>query len=400
MNGTSVVTDDLNNDEHELTTSDLRFQTVGRTELRKLGIYTADTLHDSIKRDARKPYLVDGLLSRGSVNLLVGDSGLGKTPLAIQMSVCIAAGLPLFGRAVQTGTVLYCDAESGKHDFCETLQSVSKFLKLAEPPPNFHVWSPNWEGESPANEWESHLATVRNRVDAVKATFVVIDALRSFWPDAEAKNQNAAETLKNLKKSKGVTWLLLHHRRKTSHERTVADLAVNPNPWFQESAGSLALVNQSDTRIGVEFHPQRDTADLLVAGFVRGRGPFVPWDLARVADEEDGSPVGYRLLTGIDRLSVEDHRVYDRLPGRFCFNDAHREMGGKSASNTVRFLKRCDGVQILKRTGREYVKTPPAVESMERLEQPTPTTPLTPFRPRQSPHLDEDALGISPEAER
>jgi archaellum biogenesis ATPase FlaH len=348
-------------------------------ELLKLGIFTSETLKESIGRDERKQFVVEGLLGRGSVNLLVGDSGLGKTPLSIQIGMCVAAGISVFERTVQKGSVLYCDAESGKHDFFETMQSVARFLGLSEPPPNFHVWSPNWEVATADEErWSSDLNRIRERVDAVEPSLVVIDALRSFWPEAEAKNQNAAETLKGLKKSKGVTWMVLHHRRKTSHERVVADLAESPNQWFQESAGSMALVNQSDTRIGVEPHPQRETADLLVAGFIRGKGPFVPLDLTRVRDEEEGAPVGYRLLTGIERLNPEDRKVYNRLPSRFKFKDVLRELGGQSDSNAARFLKRCESFQLAKKMGRAYVKVERQMESVEGVEQAAPQTPCTP----------------------
>src|SRR5207249_4562753 len=102
----------------------------------------------------------------------------------------------------------------------------------------------------------------------------------------------------------------------------------NPQAWLQECAGSLALVNQSDTRIGVEPHPKGE-ADLLVAGFVRGTGRFVPLDLARVTNDE-GTPVGYRLLTGIELLNQEDRALFERLPGRFRFKDVQAGMGGTS----------------------------------------------------------------------
>src|SRR5439155_18220485 len=37
--------------------------------------------------------LVEGLIPEKSINIFVGNSGLGKTPLHAQMGLCIAAGL-------------------------------------------------------------------------------------------------------------------------------------------------------------------------------------------------------------------------------------------------------------------------------------------------------------------
>src|SRR5262245_55632050 len=93
-----------------------------RKQMRELGIATPLTLEEAVKAEAKQPYLIDGLLRTRSVNLLVGDSGLGKTPLGIQLGVCVAAGLPFLGLEVrQPGSVLYCDAESDLPSFLEML---------------------------------------------------------------------------------------------------------------------------------------------------------------------------------------------------------------------------------------------------------------------------------------
>src|SRR5204863_9706555 len=57
-----------------------------------LGIYTVDTLEQFVRRDARKPFIIDGIIRPHHIHLLVGDSGLGKTPLAIQLGICVASG--------------------------------------------------------------------------------------------------------------------------------------------------------------------------------------------------------------------------------------------------------------------------------------------------------------------
>lgn len=326
--------------------------------LRKLGIFTPSTLAEAVKSEAKRAYLVEGLLRVRTVNLLVGDSGLGKTPFAIQLGICIAAGIPLFNLRVQKGPVLYCDAESGRPEFAETLGVISHFQGLCEPPPDFHIWSPNWEIDVPPHQTASMSRGLQllDRVKEVRPSFVVVDALRTFWTEAETKNHAAAEMISSLRKVKGVTWLLLHHRRKVNQQASVVDLWENPHAWFQEAAGAHALVNQSDTRLGVV--PASGQADLILGGFVRGIGAIAPMDLAR-ASGEDGSPVGYRLLTGVDLLSPDDRAVYDKLPQQFRFRNARAAMGGTSDSNANRFLKKCGSLQIVKKNGPEYIKTLP-----------------------------------------
>ena len=73
--------------------------------LTRQGIYT----FKSFERTGltRGPeYLVDGLLGTHSVNLLVGDSGLGKTPLGVTLGIAVASGRPFLGRSIQRGRVL------------------------------------------------------------------------------------------------------------------------------------------------------------------------------------------------------------------------------------------------------------------------------------------------------
>ena len=93
----------------------------------------------------RKPDLVDGLIHERSVNMIVGDSGLGKTPLGVQLGVCVASGRPFLGHAARQGTVLYCDAESGVEDLVAMLPAISKVVGVAFPPEDFRLWSPNFD---------------------------------------------------------------------------------------------------------------------------------------------------------------------------------------------------------------------------------------------------------------
>ena len=58
-------------------------------------------------------HLIEGLLPERAIGLIVGDSGLGKSPLLYQAALCIAAGVPFLGHEVHQGKVLVCDFENG-----------------------------------------------------------------------------------------------------------------------------------------------------------------------------------------------------------------------------------------------------------------------------------------------
>jgi hypothetical protein len=59
-------------------------------------------------------YLIDDLITVGSVNLWVGKFGSKKTWSAISAAVCVAAGKTWLGMKVKQGTVLIVDEESGE----------------------------------------------------------------------------------------------------------------------------------------------------------------------------------------------------------------------------------------------------------------------------------------------
>jgi hypothetical protein len=300
---------------------------------------------------------VQGLLRRKSVNLLIGDSGLGKTPLAIQLGLSVASGANFLGKQVEPGTVLYCDAESDLPNFTETLGVIAKYLGLETRPEAFLTWSPNWDESNSVAEfskgWDAKLF---ERVYVVKPALAIVDSLRMFFPAAEGGNEDATAVFKRMKqatKETATSWLLLHHRRKANQGGFIPKLEENPHVWCQEAAGAHAIVNQSDTRLGVV--PHGGQGDLLLGGFVRGNGPLPGIDVGRVMSDTD-DPIGYEVLTGVDLLSPEDRATYDALGPRFRFKDVASQMGGKSGSNPTRFLKRCISLRAIEREDLEYVK--------------------------------------------
>jgi KaiC/GvpD/RAD55 family RecA-like ATPase len=61
--------------------------------------------------------LIKGLLEREQTSLIVGESGCGKTFLALDMALHVAAGLEWLGRRVAEGGVVYVAAEAGRSIF-------------------------------------------------------------------------------------------------------------------------------------------------------------------------------------------------------------------------------------------------------------------------------------------
>lgn len=299
--------------------------------LAKVGVFTFATFQDVVAKE--QEWMVDGLLMERSVNLLVGDSGLGKTPFGVSLGICIAAGIPFMGREVRQGRVLYCDTESTQHDFNRIIGSVSRTMGLSAPPQDFFFWSPYWTDrvlDAPLSR------QLFEHVEAVKPTLAFVDPLRTFWPHADQKGDEAMRMITAMRKL-DTSWLITHHRRKERQDGFMPTrLADDPQGWFQAAAGVLALINHTDARLGAEKQSSGE-AELLIGGFVRSFGPINPLYLAREYDDA-GKAQGYRSVMGSGFLSDSEREVWNSLGGTFRYKDVKRALGGNSDSNTKRLL--------------------------------------------------------------
>ena len=317
-----------------------------------LGILDFEALKQA--SEDKEEYMTEGLFKAESLNILVGDSGLGKTALAVQLGVCVASGEPFLGHnTARNGRVLYCDSESGRNDFSKILSSVSQELRLPGPPGDFHVWNPYWS--TPGKASASTAQLLRERVKAFEPLLVVVDPLRSFWPEALDKGRLTAKMIDELRKLSadiGCSWLLLHHTRKTDRNAERVSLS-DGHAWFQEATGQRALINSTDTRLGVEKSPH-EKADLTVAGFARIDGPIGPFDVTRDHDE-DGDPLGYRLLKGPEYLNPRYRSLLENLPTKFRFKQV-QDAAGMSGSSRSAFLKQCTVLGLIQKGRKGYEK--------------------------------------------
>ena len=116
---------------------------------RKWAVYSHGDLKQRCKELGSGNYLIEGLLPERSLGLIVGHSGLGKSPYLYQAALCVAAGKPFLGQAVHQGRVLYLDFENGLGQVAEMIDSLLKHLGLKEAPENLVLWnlndsSPKW----------------------------------------------------------------------------------------------------------------------------------------------------------------------------------------------------------------------------------------------------------------
>jgi len=242
------------------------------------------------KLPSSNTHLVEGLIPPRSVNILVGDSAIGKSPLGYQLGLAVASGTPFLGMPVRQAKVLLVDFENDVVDARRILGQQRKHLGLAKCPHTFQLWLMN-------------LSPLRENVEEVIATFapdlVILDSLRSFNSKMESDNSVAVEQIKRLRVTAaehGTAFLLIHHlhkQRQFGHSRAVSLEEGEVMDWLLRAAGVRALINQTDVRLAFSQQSGR----LVLRGHVRTRGEVGPFLLRRKWADGDDEPLGYERLT-------------------------------------------------------------------------------------------------------
>ncbi len=263
--------------------------------------------------------------------MLIGDSGLGKSPLAYQIGLCVAAGIPLFpGMETDSGLVVMADFENGLIESRNMREQMVRFLGLPDVPKNFKVWSPDTANASPdkANASRINIQGIIKGAPRKVALFI-IDSLRSYDPYFEGEQgTQKMQNLNELAYTHGTAITLIHHIRKPDREHPAPPLHSDDTmmDYLKEAAGNGALITQSHTRIPLSLPDGRkshsDDAALILRWYRKGKGEGGPLYLERVCDA-DGVPFGYRPLTDVKLLGNPEHEAaFHSLPEQFAFKDA------------------------------------------------------------------------------
>lgn len=289
--------------------------------------------------------VVEDLIMEGTVNLLIGDSGLGKTPLLEQLAICVATGTPFLGLDTQQGKVLFCDAESAGAHFVGYIRALEDFLGVTTGEDDIRYYLANLSAteETLVGDFETKVGDL---VAAVGPKLVIIDCLRPFWPDAELKSEIAARVMRNLRHiatKAGCAIIIVHHRRKEARAQKGIDppnLETNHREWLNEAAGTRALVNQTDCRLGIDIAKGAGGAypeeTYCIAGFSKHEGDILPTFFERVYDK-NGRPRGY--APSVPGLTQEQARIFNALPNPYAFADVFATQKSRSRKTASQLVK-------------------------------------------------------------
>ncbi len=169
----------------------------------------------------RQPWLIDGMLPAGQPSLLSGDGGLGKSYLALQLSVSVVATGMWLSRSVERGSVLYVSCEDETAEIHRRLEKISKHAGVTvNDLSGLHIAPMADRDALLASTTRAGLqmtplfAALSERVAASRPTLVVLDSLADVYGGNEIDRAQVRwfiGQLRSLCHTTGATIVILSH---------------------------------------------------------------------------------------------------------------------------------------------------------------------------------------------
>ncbi|HXW59442.1 MAG TPA: AAA family ATPase [Solirubrobacteraceae bacterium] len=194
-------------------------------------------------------WIVEGLLERGGVCILSGDTGASKSLVALSICVAVIRGVPWLGRAVKAGGVIVCDAEMVERVAVERLRGFgvrgsdgNRFAYLSR--------------QAIDLQDPQAVAALRDLSRARQARVLVLDALMGHAPGVDVNDNSSAvalyaEVLRPLAAELQLAVLLVHHESKAK---------AGLRDSSQATMGARQWVAQADVQVTLERAGRRNSS--------------------------------------------------------------------------------------------------------------------------------------------
>lgn len=172
------------------------------------------------------PWVYEGWLAKGDIVILAGESGLGKSLLALELMVSLSTGRPFIGRLEnRTGPqrVLYLDEENNPRLIRYRLHRLIDGLDLGLDHIDPAVIDAEYALENAVRvDDPASLQRVQRTVEAFQPDWVIFDSMIRFHRQEENRSEAmamVAGTMKAIARKSGGGAVIIHHLGKPSKER-------------------------------------------------------------------------------------------------------------------------------------------------------------------------------------
>ncbi|MBI4759885.1 MAG: AAA family ATPase [Chloroflexota bacterium] len=163
-------------------------------------------------------WIVDGLISTGSVSVFYGEGGSKKTWALLDMAVCVARGENWLNFKTKAGGVLIIDEESGSRRILRRLGDVLRGHNADNETPVYCVSLASFDFGEAGDVLELH-----NLINALRVQLVIIDALADVMPGRDENSVKDVQpvflALRRIAEETQAAILIIHHSNKNGGYR-------------------------------------------------------------------------------------------------------------------------------------------------------------------------------------
>lgn len=228
------------------------------------------------------PYVIAGMLLRGSMYVLAGDGGTGKTYLALDMAYHIARGQEWMGREVEQGAVLYLDEQNGPNRMSVRYRQVSRGHGDTEQWPLYtlSMQGANFGTPEDALAWSERLrlAIAQAEEDSrLQVRLVIVDSLLDVSAGADENSagemRGVIAAIRDVARTMEAAVLVLHHtqRGQKAAFRGTGEIKNGSDGLFTLAAQDGEAPNEPKP-LALTTDKMRDAAPLKLACQMRWSG--------------------------------------------------------------------------------------------------------------------------------
>lgn len=187
--------------------------------------YTVHNATEALEPQPPLDYLVENLITRGSVNLFYGEPGSKKTYCIIHMGVCVAAGVKWLDFSTKAASVLIIDEESGELNLKRRLGEIMRGEAVDEDIPLQFVSIAGFNLDD-----KKDAVIIEALIEETGAELVIFDALADIMSGDENSKQETQpvfNTLRRIANHTNAALVVIHHSNKSGGYRGSSAIKAN-----------------------------------------------------------------------------------------------------------------------------------------------------------------------------
>ena len=339
--------------------------------------------------------IVDGMIEECEAIAIVGSAKAGKSFIALQLALCIAAGIPFLGHDVHQRRVLIANLEVSEGQYKRRLRRMAETLQVDLAA--LRGWLTIQNLKKSGTNWE----TLRADADSVEADVVMVDPFYQIFDGEETDElavQEAIQSMRRLQAADKTLITVFHSPKGINGERNAIDMISGSSRLARYPESILLLLNHAeanDLRVlttVLRNHPPTDDVTLRLDWGAFTVEPTIPPYIETAASRKKHAEAAARdaarempMPTKTEEEKADDLRIaisgvlYHACDTMLTRRDILDEVRGKtSATNAMLNTMIADGELVevpeleifngevrnkpRKAGGRSFIMTPTGAE--------------------------------------